>query len=150
MTRTPGVDRRRFLRRAAAASAPSLAALSGCITFNLPKNPASGSREHRRFVLGARQSGWLGIAPDSIREERNPELSMVPGRPVEITVRNIDGRRHQFVIENSLGKSLHEFPELTERGQAITRTVEPTQEMTTYLCDHYPVQMRGAMLVTRF
>lgn len=150
MDRTPRVDRRTALRRTACASAASIFALAGCVSLEVPTEPASGSNVHGEFTLGAKTSGWHGVAPEEITEERNPELRMLPGKSVELTLENLDGEPHKLVIEDSGGNTLVESPELAERGESRTVTFEADQEMTSYLCEYHSVKMRGDMLVTTY
>jgi plastocyanin len=71
-----------------------------------------------------------------------------PGTTIELTWENFDGKRHKFVIQNSLGETLVESAESASPGEMQTVTFEASQEMTTYLDPRYPVQMRGELLVT--
>lgn len=150
MTRPPRNDRRTFLKRTAGVSAASLSALGGCLNFSLPKSPASGAFKHRKYTLGAKASGWEGIAPELIRDERNPELSMEPGKTIEITWTNLDGKPHKLIIEDSLGNTLRQSPTISRRGKTHTVTFRAKQRMTTYRCQYHPVQMYGEMLVTQY
>lgn len=121
--------------------------LTGCIGLRLT-NPASGVRAVTRFRLAADEGSWRGVAPEQIRDERNPLLRFPTAATVDVTWENGDGKRHRFVVEDSGGRTLVESAASAKRGEIRTVSFEPKQEMTTYLDPGYPVQMRGEILVT--
>lgn len=136
-------------RRTAArlVGAASLTALSGCTGLRLT-NPASGASDDTTFRLGAEASGWAGLAPEQIVNERNPVLRLPSSATVELTWKNVDGKRHRLVVEDSGGRTLVESAASSTKGETRTVTFEARREMTTYLDPAYPVQMRGEILVT--
>lgn len=136
--------RRTVVKHAAVAS---LAALSGCASLRIETRAASGAEADTTFRLGAQASGWKGLAPEQIRDERNPILRMTPGSTVEVSWVNLDGKAHRFAIEDSTGTTLVESEESAAQGATRTVTFEATQEMTTYLDPGYSVLMRGDLIV---
>lgn len=138
-----------MLKLTASGSAAFLSALAGCVNITIPsKPPASGAYSHEEYTIGAKKTGWRGIAPKEIRDDLNPELKFRPGKSIRLRLKNLDGARHKIVIENSLEETLHESKTVSSRGETWTLTFESTQEMTTYLCPYYSVQMRGTVLCT--
>lgn len=145
MARTFPTNRRSVLQLAAGAS---LSALAGCTNLRVTRNEPAGEDPVTAFELAARSGGWRGVAPEQIRGDRNPILRMAPGDSIELTWTNRDGERHKFVIEDSLGNTLVETEESTERGATRTMTFDAAREMTTYVDPHHHVMMHGEMLVT--
>lgn len=145
MKPSSSVDRRRYLKVAGTAA---LVPLAGCTLPVIKTNPASSAYPHRRFVIGAEASAWRGIEPEEVADERNPTLHLLPGKTTRIVWRNLDGKRHKLVVEDSMENVLHESDVSTERGETHTLTMEVTQEMTTYLCEFHEVSMRGDILVS--
>lgn len=139
-------DRRAILKLAAGGS---LATLAGCTTLQLTGDEPSGTDPTSAFELGASTNGWRGIAPEQIRGETNPILRLTPRTTVTLTWENLDGHRHQFVIEDSLGETLIESAPSSHRGATRTVTFDAKQEMTTYLDPGDDVIMRGEILVSR-
>lgn len=143
------MNRRTMLKLIASGSTASLSALAGCVNVTIPsKPPASGAYSHEEYTLGAKKTGWRGIAPKEVREDLNPEIKFRPGKSIRLHWKTLDSAQHKVVIENSLGETLHESETVSGRGETRTLTFESTQEMTTYLCPYYPVQMRGVILCT--
>lgn len=144
------MNRRTMLRYIASGSITSFSALAGCVNvrFTVPPDPASGAYSREAYTLGAKTTGWRGIAPEEIRSELNPELKFRPGKSIRLRWTTLDSARHKVVIENSLGDTLYESEELSTRDETRTMTFESSQEMTTYRCQYHPVQMRGDVLCT--
>lgn len=150
MVRNASTSRRGLLKLAASGSVATLSSLAGCFNFNTPKNPASGAFSHREYTLGAKTTGWRGIEPEEVNGELNPELKFRPGKSIRVRWKNLDGVRHTFVIEDSLGRTLEESKPASERGETRSLTFESTQEMTTYICPSHAVQMTGSILCTKY
>ncbi|QCS42283.1 PQQ-dependent sugar dehydrogenase [Natrinema versiforme] len=94
--------------------------------------------------LGGRTSGWLGVSPEPIADERNPTLQLVAGEEYTLTWENQDGAGHNFIIEGeSEGENYVATDVLADAGE--TQTVEFTAEegMSTYYCGPHPQSMRG-------
>lgn len=143
------MNRRTVLNHIASGSILSLSALSGCINFTIPTEPASGAFSHDTYTLGAKTTGWRGIEPKEVRNELNPILTFRPGASIRLRWTTLDSARHKIVFENSRGETLYESKELSRHGETRTMTFEATQELTTYFCLYHPVQMRGEVLCTR-
>ena len=144
---------RRLTRRRAlqALAGTATTALGGCIKVDTSINdPPFGPGQTARYRLGATTVSWLGLEPPLIAQIRNPTLQFPPGKRVEITWVNLDGNRHQFLIEDGTGDVLAETEATTTEGATRTITFEARQEMVEYVCDFYPAQMRGTMLVTPY
>lgn len=146
------MDRRTMLKLIASGSTASFPTLAGCVNvrFTVPPDPASGAYSHEAYTLGAKATGWRGIAPEEVRSELNPELKFRPGKSIRLQWKNLDSARHKVVIEDSLGNTLYESEELSHRGETRTMTFGSSQEMTTYRCPYHPVQMRGNVLCTEY
>lgn len=144
MTRVLTADRRAAMKFVAA----SISGLTGCSSLRVTTNSASTASDNTEFKLGARRSGWEGIAPEQYRGNRNPLLRMAPGVLINLTWENLDGKRHRLDIEDSLGRKLVQSTESSQSGDTRTVTFRASEEMTTYLDPQYPVYMRGELLVT--
>ncbi|MBX0296746.1 hypothetical protein [Haloarcula nitratireducens] len=139
------MDRRTVLTLTTGAS---LSILSGCTNLRITPVQPSGEHANTEFKLGAHSGGWEGLAPKQIEGKRNPILRTAPEQSIRLTWKNLDGSPHRFAIENSIGETLVESEESSERGATRTVTFESAQEMTTYLDPLNPVTMRGELLVT--
>ena len=145
-------DRRLTRRRALQALAgTATTALGGCIKVDTSINdPPFGPDETAHYRLGATTVSWLGLDPPLIARIRNPTLQFPPGKQVEITWVNLDGNTHQFLIEDGTGDVLAKTEATTTEGATRTIRFEARQEMVEYVCDFYPAQMRGTLLVTPY
>ena len=139
-----------MLRLVGGGSAATLSSLAGCFNFNTPENPASGAFSHEEYTLGAKMTGWRGIAPEEINGELNPELKFRPGKSIRVRFENLDGVRHKLVIENSMEDTLEESAVSSKKGETVSMTFESSQQMTTYICPYYSVQMTGSVLCTKY
>ncbi|WP_408958414.1 PQQ-dependent sugar dehydrogenase [Natrinema sp. 74] len=94
--------------------------------------------------LGGRISGWIGIEPEAIADERNPTLTLVQGETYTLTWENLDGAGHNFNIESEGGDEQFVSTEIVA-GAGTTQTVEFTAQegMAQYYCGPHPVSMRG-------
>ena len=142
---------RRLTRRRAlqALAGATTAGLAGCIKVDASINePPYGPGDVASYRLGATTSAWMGLAPPVIENLRNPTIEVLPGQEVEITWVNLDGNRHKFLIEDGTGDVLVESEATTTEGATRTVRFEARQEMVEYVCEFYPVQMHGTLLVT--
>lgn len=123
--------------------------LAGCIKVDTSINePPFGPDETARYRLGATTAAWRGLEPPFIAQLRNPTFEFVPGQQVELTWVNLDGNRHRLLIEDSTGNVLAATEATSTEGATRTLTFEARQEMVEYVCEFYPAQMRGTLLVT--
>ncbi|MFH5798705.1 hypothetical protein [Haladaptatus sp. CMAA 1911] len=139
-----------MLRLVGGGSVATLSSLAGCFNFNAPENPASGAFSHEEYTLGAKMTGWRGIEPEEINGELNPELKFRPEKSICVRFKNLDGLRHKLVIKNSMEDTLEESPVSSKEGETVSMTFESSQEMTTYICPYYSVQMVGTILCTKY
>ncbi len=130
----PALSRRNVLRSSAALSVAGFALPGAAQEEGLPTE----------IRLGARISGWVGIEPDAIADERNPTLQLVQGETYTLTWENLDGAGHNFSIESEDGEEQFVSTEIVA-GAGETQTVEFTAEegMANYYCEPHPVSMRG-------
>ncbi|PGF14510.1 plastocyanin [Natrinema sp. CBA1119] len=128
------ISRRNVLRSSAALSVAGLA---------LP-GAAQGQALPSEIRFGGRISGWVGIAPDAIADERNPTLTLVQGEEYTVTWENLDGAPHNFNIETEGGEQLFGPTEIvSEVGQTQTFEFTAEEGMAEYYCGPHPVSMRG-------
>lgn len=99
------------------------------------------------FRLGARTSGWQGLAPSSIRGTVNPTLRMEPGAEVEVTWENLDGATHNFLIRTDGGRVVHRTDDRSGEGSTATLAFTATEELTNYRCGYHPYSMSGKLAV---
>lgn len=97
------------------------------------------------IVLGGEVSGWTGQAPVDIDGTVNPTLSLQPGTTYVLTWANLDGRKHDLVIEDSNGNELRSTRPSSGRGATRSLTFRATPEMARYYCTFHPQSMRGAI-----
>ncbi|QLK26541.1 PQQ-dependent sugar dehydrogenase [Natrinema zhouii] len=129
-------SRRRILRSTAALSVAGVA-----LPATAQDDAITGEIE-----LGGRTSGWVGISPDAITDERNPTLQLVAGEEYTLTWENQDGAGHNFIIEGEDEEENYVATDvLSDTGE--TQTVEFTAEegMSEYYCGPHPQSMRGAI-----
>ncbi|TMT86669.1 plastocyanin [Haloterrigena sp. H1] len=131
---TPAVSRRMILRSSAALSAAGFAL------------PVVGQQDAitDEIRLGGQISGWVGQAPETIADERNPTLRLVEGRDYTLVWENLDGAGHNFVIENEAGDEEFISTDIfVTEGE--TQTIEFTAQegMGEYYCRPHSSRMRG-------
>lgn len=79
-------------------------------------NGGDSPNPKKTFKLGGKVAGWQGRAPDAIQGKSNPTLQMTAGTTYEIIWENLDGKKHELIIESESGAEL----ELSTEG---TRTI---------------------------
>ncbi len=128
------ISRRNVLRSSAALSVAGLALPGAAQEEPLPNE----------IRIGGRISGWIGMQPEAIAEERNPTLTLVQGETYTLTWENLDGAGHNFNIESEGGDEQFVSTEIVA-GTGTTQTVEFTAQegMAEYYCGPHPVSMRG-------
>ena len=125
------VSRRSVLKRTVAGG--TLAGLTGTL--------AQGGGTTIR--LGGKVSGWQGMAPNSIKGQKNPTLPLKPGKKYTVVWKNLDGQPHDFVIRDKGGKQLVKTKIMNTRGKTQSVTFTAKQNMATYLCTVHPTTMKG-------
>lgn len=100
------------------------------------------------FELLGERSGWVGVAPESIADTKNPtlELSEVGGT-YRVEWENGDGLTHNFVILNDQGDVLARTDLVSSQGGTASVEFEATEEMSEYLCEPHPDAMNGEIVV---
>ncbi|MCO8256797.1 plastocyanin/azurin family copper-binding protein [Haladaptatus sp. AB618] len=142
-------------RRAVLLSSGTIAitALAGCTggskekkNEDSGKNGGDGSQKEIR--LGAKKVGWMGRAPDSIKDKKNPTLSLKPGQKYKLTWKNLDGFEHELLLLDKNGEELEKSDEGEEKGKTVTMTFTASEKMTKYKCEYHPKTMRGQIKLT--
>ncbi|WP_266083103.1 cupredoxin domain-containing protein [Haladaptatus caseinilyticus] len=147
MTDQPRTSRRTALKLTG--SALTATALAGC-TSSLPGSGESkqegGSKNKQKgkeIRLGAKQSGWQGRAPKSIKGKKNPTLTLHPGQKYTLTWENLDGKEHELYIVNKKDKPVVKSEDAEEKGKTVSTTFTASKKMTQYYCEYHPQSMRG-------
>lgn len=109
------------------------------------------------ILFWARQGGWFGRQPRSIRRQTNPRLALQDGQTYRIRWRNLDGLPHNFSFFDQQGlrlpilrmdsEELARTPVVSERGVVQTFEFTATPEIGTYLCNVHPLTMQGNVFV---
>lgn len=108
-----------------------------------------GNSPKETFKLGGEIAGWQGKAPSSIEGKTNPTLQMTAGTTYEIVWVNLDGAKHELIIETKSGEHLVATEHSTKEGQTRRVTFEATTEMASYFCEYHPTSMRGKVAVSK-
>lgn len=129
-------SRRRFLA-AAAVGGTTLGGVFG----------TAGAQESTQIRLGARTRGWVGVQPSGIEDVTNPLLTLRPDQRYEVTVENLDGLTHNFVVQDTESRPVVESATLSERDETTTVEFVATEAMGSYVCQFHPSSMRGVLRV---
>ncbi|MFC4437631.1 MULTISPECIES: cupredoxin domain-containing protein [Natrialbaceae] len=132
--------RRTVLRIAAAAAAS--AGVAGVATAQETEDE-DDETERLPIVLGARAAYWYGVAPEEIEGEENPTLDLEDGEEYELVWINLDDVEHELVLESEDGEELAVSEETETAGEAVSMTVEASEEVAEYYCEYHPDSMRG-------
>ncbi|MFH5800964.1 plastocyanin/azurin family copper-binding protein [Haladaptatus sp. CMAA 1911] len=131
----------------------AITALAGCIggskenkNEDSGKNGGGGSQKEIR--LGAKKEGWMGRAPDSIKDKKNPTLSLKPGQKYKLTWKNLDGKEHELMLLDKNGEELKKSDDAEEKGETVTMTFTASEKMAKYKCEYHPQTMRGQIKLT--
>ena len=103
----------------------------------------SSAQGEADFELGGETPGWVGRVPGSTEGERNPTLEIVPGEEYELVWENLDGARHDFVIENRDGEVVLQTEIIAAEGETQTVTFTAEEDFAEYYCSVHPASMRG-------
>jgi hypothetical protein len=93
--------------------------------------------------LGGKIPGWQGRAPEAIAGETNPTLSLQSGTTYRLTWVNLDGAKHELIIEAANGTELVATESTSKEGATRTVTFTATEQMAQYYCEYHPNSMRG-------
>jgi hypothetical protein len=153
MTDQPRTSRRTALKLTG--SVLTVTTLAGC-TGSLPgsgkskqkgdsknKGKNGGKQKGKEIRLGAKQSGWQGRAPKSIKGKKNPTLSLQPGQKYTLTWENLDGKEHELYIVNKKDKPVVKSDDAKKKGETVSTTFTASKKMTQYYCEYHPQSMRG-------
>jgi hypothetical protein len=151
------ISRRTVLEMAGAAT---LTSLTGCLGMNGGgggnggedgdggNSPTPTPTPQKTFKLGGKVAGWQGRAPNAIEGKSNPTLQMTAGTTYEIVWENLDGKKHELIIESGNGEELVATEHAKKKGQTRSVTFEATSEMASYYCEYHPESMRGKVAVS--
>jgi len=129
-------SRRRFLS-AAAVGGVSLSGMLG----------TADSQQVTQIRLGARIRGWIGVTPPGIEGVTNPLLTLRPEQRYEVTIENLDGITHNFVVQDGESRSVVDSADVSERGETVTVEFTASEDMASYVCQYHPSSMRGVIQV---
>ncbi|MDG5758771.1 hypothetical protein QA600_05395 [Natronococcus sp. A-GB1] len=88
--------------------------------------------------------GWIGIEPEAIEDEENPDIVLYEGREYDFRVTNGDGDVHNFALwDGSNPVAASAF--LEDEGETETLVAEATDEVEQYVCETHPDEMGGAV-----
>ena len=99
------------------------------------------------IYLEGLSSGWIGIEPEVIEDETNPELPLIEGETYDFRWVNGDGATHNIEIrDGEEGEVVDDYATETMDDEGEEQTledVEITDEMVDYVCEFHPVNQRG-------
>lgn len=149
-------SRRRFLRAVGAASA--LAGVGGLAgaqetteqdgggtteSGGETETTARGQDDATTVVLGGRTSYWLGLAPAPIEGQRNPTLRLREGERYRLVWVNLDGERHELLVEDGDENAVHRTEAAEEVGATRSVAFEADESLARYRCEYHPERMVG-------
>jgi hypothetical protein len=146
MTDPTHSTRRTFLTLAGATTLTSLTA--GCLGLG-GGGEESGKSVDETIYIGGKVAGWQGIYPNDIDGKSNPTLQLTAGTTYKIGWVNLDGKKHELIIENDSGEHLVASEHAKKKGMSRSVTFEATTEMTSYFCEYHPKSMRGKVVVSK-
>jgi plastocyanin len=92
--------------------------------------------------LGAKQNGWQGRAPKSIKGKKNPTLTLQAGQTYTLTWENLDGKEHELYIVDKKDNPVVKNEDAEEKGKTVSTTFTASKKMVQYYCEYYPQSMR--------
>ncbi|WP_227376867.1 plastocyanin/azurin family copper-binding protein [Haladaptatus halobius] len=101
------------------------------------------SVEGTPLILGGEVKHWFGLAPSQIHGKENPDLRLRAGRTYTLVWINIDGKEHEFIVEDSNGNELAATESASAPGATRHVTFTAKKEMSRYYCEYHPKSMRG-------
>ncbi|TYL40139.1 plastocyanin [Natronococcus pandeyae] len=108
-----------------------------------PRVAAQNEDAARTFSLLGIVGGWQGVEPAEIDGQSGPTLRLIEGEEHTIYWTNGDGSGHNFVILDENGDAMEATSMTDELGETLELTFTAEPEMTEYICEPHPVQMRG-------
>lgn len=130
---------------AAAAAAAGMAGVATAQDDNESGEAQGTGADNLPIILGGRAEYWYGIAPEEIEGEENPTLQLEAGEEYELVWVNLDGLEHNLTLESQGGEELEASDETETAGEAVSMTVEASEEMSEYYCEYHPESMRGSV-----
>jgi hypothetical protein len=112
-------------------------------------NGDGGTSPKKTIKLGGKVAGWQGKAPSAIEGKTNPKLQMTAGTTYEIVWENLDGKKHELIIESGSGEEIAATEHAKKKGQTRSITFKATKEMASYYCEYHPKSMRGKVGVKK-
>ncbi|WP_435359995.1 cupredoxin domain-containing protein [Haloarchaeobius sp. DFWS5] len=135
------LTRRDALRVGGTCCTTGLVAVAGCL------GGGDDDGETTSFTLATPGSAWVGVAPDSIAEEKNPTLHLTAGTEYELRWENRDGAPHNIVVLDGDGNQLERTELFASEGEEQTLTFTATEEMATYACQLHEYTSEGEIVV---
>lgn len=139
--------RRRTVLRGIGATAAALG-LSGVAAGqdgNETGDGTAGEDGSIPIILAGEATQWVGLAPASILGEENPALELSAGEEYEIVWINIDGEPHNLIFLDENEEPIESSDDSEMAGEAVSMTVEATEEMVEYYCEYHPEDMRASV-----
>ncbi|WP_394742711.1 cupredoxin domain-containing protein [Natronococcus roseus] len=134
---------RRTVLQIAAAAAASAGGVGTVAAQEDDDEGADDDTDRLPIVLGARSEYWYGVAPEAIEGEENPTLEFADGEAYELVWINLDGAEHDLVLESEDGEEFAVSDATETAGEAVSMTVEASDEIDEYYCGFHPDSMRG-------
>jgi hypothetical protein len=155
MSDSENKTRRTFLKLA---GTTTLVSLAGCLNSGGGGGDGNGGGGNgdggsdkspkKTFKLGGKVAGWQGRSPSAIEGTTNPTLQMTAGTTYEIVWENLDGKKHELIIESGSGEEIAATEHAKKKGQTRSVTFKATPEMASYYCEYHPKSMRGKVAVS--
>lgn len=149
MSRSNYPTRRQTLSAVGAALATTIG-LAGCLgqegggsEGTTADGQQTSTDSEQQIKLGGKTAGWVGQAPTRIEGKTNPPLGLTPGTTYTLVWENLDGTKHELIIEDANGKELVATEHAAEKGATKRVTFEATTKMAQYYCEYHPKSMRG-------
>ncbi len=111
---------------------------------------ASGAIEPDTSIeFSAQTTAWVGIAPDAIADQDNPELTLHGGESYEIGWTEGDGAGHNIEIWDSNGEVIDDLSTevVSDPGDGQWLQFEASDEMANYVCQPHQTTMIGDISV---
>jgi plastocyanin/glucose/arabinose dehydrogenase len=107
--------------------------------------PDEAVEPNTAIELDGQTSGWVGIKPDDIADEENPELVLIEGEEYEIGWTTGDGGNHNIAIWDEDDNIIDDLStEVTnDPGDEQWLQFEATSEMYQYVCEPHESMMVG-------
>lgn len=117
---------------------------TGAATGTGTSTEAGGSGSAATVIrLDGKTAAWVGREPSDIAGKNNPTLTLQEGTQYELVWKNVDGVKHELIIENAGGDELVETESARNKGETRSVTFTAKKEMAEYYCEYHAESMRG-------